>query len=109
MNTPDAKKVVKKEKVVSILKVMNLLYGTIEDIDEGSGEALANFLVDNSDAIEKYCREHFSPSIDPTDKKWRKIRNRVARMTRPPISTQAQAVVNARCRHANQGIQLFDR
>ena len=88
-----AKKVESKEHIRASVKTMRLDTGEINTLDEGNGNALANFLSNNWDAISKHCRERFKPQIDPTDSRWWHIRQYYRDINRKPISFQYQTAV----------------
>ena len=82
-----------KDKIVANLEIMNLDNGDITTIDETNGEALADFLITNWEAIQTYAEDRFKPVIDPTAPEWKDIREYLHAIPREPISYQYQSVV----------------
>ena len=87
------RELVTKDRVSTLLQCMNLETGEIEILDESSGTALSEFLIENWPAMEQYTREMFPPAIDPTAPEWRSIRNFTRSLARPPISFQHPVII----------------
>ena len=89
----DGTKLVMKDKVTTVLQTMNTETGYVQEIDEGSGSALTDFLMDNWPALEEYAKVAFKPTIDPTEPKYQAIRKTIRAMKRPPLSYQFPVAV----------------
>ena len=89
----ELRELVTKDRISTLLQCMNLETGVIEILDESSGTALSEFLMENWPAMEQYTREMFPPAIDPTAQEWRDIREFTRNVVRPPISFQHPVIV----------------
>ena len=89
----ELRELVTKDRVSTLLQCMNLETGEIEILDESSGSALSEFLMENWPAMEQYTREMFPPAIDPTAPEWRSIRDFTRGLVRPPISFQHPVII----------------